>query len=307
MDVKNALLNGDLLEEVYMQPLPGSTYPPHKVCKLQRALYGLKKASQAWFAKFRSTIHDCGFTSSSYDTVLFVRKTARGTTLLLLYVDDMIITSDDVDGILLLKQFLSHHFEIKDLGPLSYFLGLEISHDSTSSFLSQAKYTSDLLARAGLTDCKIPSSPLETQSRLSPLDGSLLSNATLYCQLVGNIVYLIVTHSDIAYAVHIVSQYMSAPRTPHYNALFRILRYLKGTLFHRLHYSAHSSLQLCAFSDADWVGDPTNHRSTTGFCFFLGNSIISWRNKKQSLTAYSSTEAEHHALADTTQELLWLH
>ncbi|XP_028105581.1 uncharacterized protein LOC114304638, partial [Camellia sinensis] len=87
-------------------------------------------------------------------------------------------------------------------------------------------------------------------------------------------------------------QFMSAPRTPHYAALVRILRYLKGTLFHGLHYSARSSLQLRAFSDANWVGDLTDRRSTTG--------------KKQSLTARSSTEAEYRALDDTTQELLWL-
>ncbi|KAF5935507.1 hypothetical protein HYC85_026636 [Camellia sinensis] len=188
---------------------------------------------------------------------------------------------------------------MKDLGPLNYFLGLEIFYDSTGSFLSQAKYTSDLLTRAGLTDCKIASTPLEPQSRLTPLDGTLLSDATLYRQLVDSLVYLTITRPDIAYVVHIVSQFMSAPHTPHYSALVR-------TLFHGLHYSARSSLQLRAFSDVNWAGDPTDRRSTTGFCFFLGDSLISWHSKKQSLTAHSSTEAEYRALADTTQELLCL-
>ncbi|CAL5387066.1 unnamed protein product [Camellia sinensis] len=306
MDVKNAFLNGHLLEEVYMQPPPGSTFQPHQVCKLQRALYGLKQAPRAWFATFSSTILDFGFTSSSYDSALFIRTTAHGTTLLLLYVDDMIITGNDTAGILHLKQFLHQQFEMKDLGTLNYFLGLEVSHDSTGSYLSQAKYASDLLARAGLTDCKTASTPIDPQIRLTPLDGTLLSDATLYRQLVGSLVYLTVTRPDIAYAVHIVSQYMSAPRTPHYTALLRILRYLKGTLFHGLHFSASSSLDLRAFSDADWAGDPTDRRSTTGFCFFLGDSLLAWRSKKQSLTARSSTEAEYRALADTTQELLWL-
>ncbi|XP_028103205.1 uncharacterized protein LOC114302390 [Camellia sinensis] len=194
---------------------------------------------------------------------------------------------------------------MKDLGALSYFLGLEISQDSSGYFLTQAKYTSDLLARARLSDCKTVTTPVDPQNRLTPLDDPLLSDATLYRQLVGSLVYLTVTRADIAYAVHIVSQFMTAPRSPHYAALVCILRYLKGTLFHGLHYSRLSSLQLQAFSDADWAGDPIDRRSTTGFCFFLDNSLISWRSKKQTLVARSSIEAEYRALADTTQELVW--
>uniref|UniRef100_A0A2N9EDK6 Reverse transcriptase Ty1/copia-type domain-containing protein n=1 Tax=Fagus sylvatica TaxID=28930 RepID=A0A2N9EDK6_FAGSY len=120
------------------------------------------------------------------------------------------------------------------------------------------------------------------------------------------VVYLIVIRPDISYAVHQVSQFMFAPRSTHYAAVLRILRYLKGTLFHSLHFSAQSPLTLRAYSDADWAGDPTDRRSTTGYCFLLGSSLISWRSKKQSVVARSSTEAEYCALTDTTSELLWL-
>uniref|UniRef100_A0A2N9G1T1 Integrase catalytic domain-containing protein n=1 Tax=Fagus sylvatica TaxID=28930 RepID=A0A2N9G1T1_FAGSY len=263
MDVKNAFLNGDLSEEVYMQPPPGLSHPPDKVCRLRRALYGLKQAPRAWFAKFSSTVSRLGFSISSYDSALFLRRTGKGTILLLLYVDDMIITGDDLSGIQELKAFLSQNFEMKDLGHLSYFLGLEITSSDDGFYLTQAKYTSDLLSRAGLTDHKILDTPIEFNARLTPSSGELLPDPTLYRQLVGSLVYLTVTRPDISYAVHQVSQFMSAPRSTHYAAVLRILRYLKGTLFHGLHFSAQSPLTLRAYSDADWAGDPTDRRSTT--------------------------------------------
>ncbi|XP_057733913.1 uncharacterized mitochondrial protein AtMg00810-like [Arachis stenosperma] len=135
------------------------------------------------------------------------------------------------------------------------------------------------------------------------MDGTVLDNQTLYRQLVSGLVYLTVTRLDIAYPVHVLSQFLSAPCT-HYAAVFRILRYIKGTLFHGLYFSAHSSLSLQAYFDADWAGDPIDHRSTTGYCLFLGDTLISWRAKKQTFTARSSTEAEYRALADTTAELI---
>uniref|UniRef100_A0A2N9G7K3 CCHC-type domain-containing protein n=1 Tax=Fagus sylvatica TaxID=28930 RepID=A0A2N9G7K3_FAGSY len=299
-------LNGELTEEVYMQAPPGYSDCPDKVCLLRRALYGLKQAPRAWFAKFSSIVHQFGFSSSSHDTALFIRRSDKGMILLLLYVDDMIITGDDHSGISDFKLFLHQQFEMKDLGHLSYFLGLEVSSDSTGYYLSQAKYASDLLSRTGLTDTKVVSTPLEMNARLTPLDGTPLNDATLYRQLVGSLVYLTVTRPDIAHAVHLVSQFLSAPHSTHYAAVLHILRYIKGTMFHGLHFSAHSTLDLCAYSDADWAGDPTDRRSTTGFCFFLGDSLISWRSKKQHIVSRSSTEAEYRALADTTSELLAL-
>jgi hypothetical protein len=127
MDVKNAFFNGDFSEEVYMQPPPGYTRPPHKICKLRRALYGLKQAPRAWFAKFNSTIAQIGFVSSSYDSTLFIQRSDASLILILLYVDDLIIIGDDIAGICDLQQFLSQQFEIKDLGSLGHFLGLEVS------------------------------------------------------------------------------------------------------------------------------------------------------------------------------------
>ncbi|XP_024963814.1 uncharacterized protein LOC112504076 [Cynara cardunculus var. scolymus] len=137
--------------------------------------------------------------------------------------------------------------------------------------------------------------------------GAPLRDPTLYCQLVGYLVYLTVTRPDIAYVVHIVSQFMVAPCSDHYAAIFCIFRYLKGTMFHGVYFSSKSSLVLQGYFDVDWDGDLADRRSTTTYCFFLSNSIISWCSKKQSLTSRSSTESEYRAITDIIQVLLWLH
>eukprot|EP00257_Ricinus_communis_P017173 XP_015575552.1 uncharacterized protein LOC107261368 [Ricinus communis] len=306
MDVKIAFLNGDLTKEVYMQPPPGYDHPPNKVCILRKALYGLKQSPRAWFVKFSSTICRHGFQSSPHDHALFLRTTKNGTILLLLYVDDMIVTSDETQGIQDLKNFLSRQFEMKDLSCLSYFLGLKVTFDSTGYYLSQAKYATDLISLTELTDDKIANTPIETNAHFSASDGSTLLDCTLYRQLVASLIYLTVTRPDISYAVHIVNQFIAAPHTTYYAVVLCILCYIKGTLFHGLHYSSLSSLQLQGYSYADWAGDPTDRRSTTGYCFFLGDSIISWRCKKQTVVSRSSTEAKYRAFANTTSELLWL-
>ena len=146
IDVKNAFLNGDLSEEVYMKPPPGLSVDSNKVCHLRLALYGLKQAPRAWFAKFSSTISRLGYMANHYDSALFLHRTNKCTILLLLYMDDMIITGDDISEIQELKDFLSQQFEMKDLGHLSYFLGLEITHSTDGLYITQAKYASELLS-----------------------------------------------------------------------------------------------------------------------------------------------------------------
>ena len=143
------------------------------------------------------------------------------------------------------------------------FLGLEVSSFVNGYYLTQAKYTFDLISRANITDRKIVDTPIEYNCRLNSHDGESLSDATLYRQFVGSLIYLIVTRPDISYAVHVVNQFMVASRSPHYAVVLKILRYLKGTIFYGLHFYSHSSLTLQAYSDADWAGDPTNRRSTT--------------------------------------------
>ncbi|KAL4031293.1 hypothetical protein IC575_009569 [Cucumis melo] len=259
-------------------------------------------------------LHELGLSHLALPSLNFVlllvlmtlRSLLATYPLLLLYVDDMIITGNDPQAISDLQHYLGQHFEMKDLGSLNYFLGLEVSRRSDGYLLSQAKYVSDLLASSGITDSNTASTPLDLNVHLTPYDGVPLEDVSLYRQLVGSLIYLTVTHPDIAYVVHIVSQLMAAPRTIHFTVVLRILRYIKGTLGHGLQFSSQSPLILSGYSHADWAGDPTDRRSTTRYCFYLCDSLISWRSKKQSVVSRSSTESEYHALADTTAELLWL-
>ncbi|GKU95462.1 hypothetical protein SLEP1_g8819 [Rubroshorea leprosula] len=157
----------------------------------------------------------------------------------------------------------------------AFLNGLEVTSSNDGYLLSQVKYAFDLVSKAELNDDKSVSTPLEPIVKLPPMDDSPLFYPTQYRQLVGSLVYLTMTRPGIAYAVYIVSQFMVAPRSTHYATILRIIRYVKGTLFHELHFSTNSSPVLRAYSNADWAGDLSYRRSTTGYCLFLSNSLIS--------------------------------
>jgi hypothetical protein len=195
---------------------------------------------------------------------------------------------------------------MKDLGPLRYFLGIEVASSPRGYLLSQSKYTAEIIDRARLTDTRVVDSPSELNVEYSPTDGSPLKDPTLYRTIVGSLVYLTITRPDIAYAVHIVSQFVAAPTCTHWAAVVRILRYLRGTMFRSLLLSSTSTLELRAYSDASYARNSTDRRSVTGFCVFLGDSLISWKSKKQSVVSLSSTEAEYRAMASISKEIIWL-
>jgi hypothetical protein len=168
----------------------------------------------------------------------------RGRTFLLLYVDDMIITGDDPEYIAFVKTHLSDQFLMSDLGPLRYFLGIEISSTPEGFFLSQEKYIQDILDRASLTNHWTAETPMELNVHLVATDGEPLEDPTHYHHIVGSLVYLGVTRPDISYSVHILSQFVSTPTQIHYSHLLRVLCYLRGTISRRLFFPRSSSLQL---------------------------------------------------------------
>ncbi|XP_028077051.1 uncharacterized protein LOC114279073 [Camellia sinensis] len=177
----------------------------------------------------------------------------------------MIITSSYSSTISEVKQYLFRTFEMKNLGPLRYFLGIEVASSPKGYFLSQAKSANEVIHRIGLTNTKLSNTPIELNVKLNTIDGVPLDDPTLYRKLVGCLVYLIVTHPDLAYVVHVVSQFVSA-RSTHWAALLRILRYLRSIIFQGLLFSSTSSFDLVAYADADWAGDVNDHKTTSGFC-----------------------------------------
>ncbi|XP_019072894.1 retrovirus-related Pol polyprotein from transposon RE1 [Vitis vinifera] len=290
MDVKNAFLHGDLKECIYMKPPPGLfPSPTSHVCKLRRSLYGLKQAPRAWFEKFRTTLLQFSFRQSKYDTSLFLRKSDMGIVVLLVYVDDIVITGSDSALLGQLKTHLSESFHMKDLGPLTYFLGLEVHHSPSGISLNQHKYASDLVATAGLQGATSVDTPMELNVKLRKEEGDLLADPSLYRKLVGSLVYLTITRPDISFAVQQVSQFLQTPRHLHLAAVRRIIRYVQGTSTRGLFFLAGNSTRLAAYSDADWAGCADTRRSITGWCVFLGDALISWKSKKQDRVSKSST------------------
>jgi hypothetical protein len=178
------------------------------------------------------------------------------------------------------KKRLSDKFSMSDLGPLRYFLGLEVSSTPNGIYLSQEKYIHDLLSRAALTDQRTVDTPMELGVHLRSTDGVSLNDPTRYRHLVGSLVYLGITRPDISHAVHILSQFVSTPTQLHYAHLLHVLRYLCGTVSRRLFFPRSSSLQLQAYSDATWTSDHSDRCSLSAYCVFFGSSLIAWKTKK---------------------------
>ncbi|GKU90667.1 hypothetical protein SLEP1_g4634 [Rubroshorea leprosula] len=277
------------------------------VCKLNKSLYGLKQASRNWFAKFSHALLAIGFTQSSADYSLFSLSRGASCVYVLVYVDDMVITGSSPQLINQVKEFLFSQFRLKDLGPLKYFLGIEVASSPQGLYLSQRKYTIELLNDAGLLGSRTVDTPMEQNLKLLPSDGSPLIDGSMYHRLIGRLIYLTITRPDISFTVNTLSQFLQSPQKCHLDAAHRLLRYLKKTPGQGILLSSKGSLQLTAFCDSDWASCLTTRRSTTGYCIFLGNSPISWKSKKQNTVSLSSAEAEYRAMATTTKEIIWLH
>ncbi|CAN6720741.1 unnamed protein product [Malus baccata var. baccata] len=282
MDVKNAFLHGDLEEE---------------------AIYGLKQSPRAWHSKLSLVLQVTGFKRSHADSSLFVRSGVLGKLVVLIYVDDLIITGDNVNEINALKCSLHQQFAIKDLGVLKYFLGIEMATSSKGLFLNQRKYVVDLLDEAHMLECKPARTPLVSKLQLDA-KGEHFSNPGVYQRMVGKFIYLTITRPDIAYLVSLVSQFMHYPTSVHWKIVKIILRYLKGSVGRGILMKKNGSNHIMAYTDADWACNSLDRKSTTGFCTFVGGNLVTWKSKKQIVVARSSAKAEYRAMAAATCELI---
>ena len=200
----------------------------------------------------------------------------------------MVITGDDIEEISRLQGQLASEFEMKNLGGLKYFLGIEVARSTQGIFLSQRKYVLDLLSEVGLLECKPVDTPIVQNHKLGIYPNQKPTDKGRYQRLVGKLIYLSHTRPNIAYAVSVVSQFMHCPSEEHMEAVIRILRYLKSSPGKGLMFSKNDHVRVDGYTDVDWAGNISDRKSTSGYFTFVGGNLVTWRSKKQKVVALSS-------------------
>ena len=308
-DVKTAFLNGDINEELYMKQPEGFVKPgeEQKVCQIKKALYGLKQSARSWNQKIDSVLKTNGFKQSKADLCLYTKKYDDVFVHILLYVDDLLICGN-AEIIKKTADMLNQHFEIKDLGEVSLYLGIQIERDKHGNFmLSQTNKIQQIVSEFGLTDANGCAIPMHIDYLSITGEENLLNSNEQYRQAMRALLYIATTtRPDIAAAVSILCRRVSSPRKCDWTAVKQVIRYLKETIHLKLKLKVVDNLQLVGYVDADWAGDKSDRKSNSGYLFKLGEGTISWLSKKQGSVALSSTEAEYIAAALASQELVWL-
>jgi hypothetical protein len=312
LDVKSAYLNGVLEEEIFMMQPPDYQDGTSLVCKLHKAIYGLKQAGKVWNDLLNQTFSDLGYTRSRADPCLYYRHTDAGLTLVGVHVDDMTIAAKSCE-VGRIKEELASKFEVSDLGKLTKILGFEVkqSQDKKTVGLFQTQYIHQLLEKYRMENCNPVATPLDHNVKFTKLPDGMKDpkmDGKPYQALIGSLLYAARgTRPDISFAVQHLSQFSSNPSIAHWTAAKRILRYLKKTINYAITYGDNSNITISAFSDADWGANLIDRRSISGYMFSLAGGPIAWSSKKQTTVALSSMEAEYMALAHASQQAIWIH
>lgn len=304
MDVKGAFLYGEMKENVYLKSPPGVHVKSGFALKLRKALYGLKKSPKYWYEKFSKLMKEYGFIRSENDYCLYIRD----NLYVLLFVDDLLILSNNMSDVKLLKQFLCSNFKMKDLGSNNLkYLGITIVKEGNNLFIDQRDYLECVLKRFGMTDCRAVDTPMDVSAKLEE-NCSVNVELEAKCRAcIGSLMYaMVASRPDLATAVGYLSRFQSKPSVELWCALKRVLRYVKGSLHLRLKYCKFDKSEpLVGYADANYARD-SDRKSTSGCLFQVFGNTVAWRSKKQSVVALSTTEAEFISLSEAAVEGLWI-
>ena len=312
LDITAAFLNGHLEDEVFMRQPEGFVVEgkEHLVCRLKQSLYGLKQSPRCWNSTLDAHLKDMGYVQSTNDPCIYTLSEGE-LSIIGVYVDDFVVTGESSERIEQVKAALAQKFDVKDLGELHYFLGVQViqNHKKGTVWIGQPTFTESVLQKYGMNEAKPIKTPVNVNSKLlNATEESELVDQSLYQSAVGSLLYLATrTRPDIAFAVNNVARFCSKPTKQHWMAVKRIFRYLRGTTCFGLLYSEGAETDaLIGYSDADWGSDCNDCRSTTGYLFQIGGTAVTWKSQKQSCVALSTAEAEYMALSSTAQEAVWM-
>ncbi|GKB23491.1 putative ribonuclease H-like domain-containing protein, partial [Tanacetum coccineum] len=308
MDVKSEFLYGTIEEEVYVNQPPGFVDPefPNRVYKVEKALYGVHQAPRAWYETLSTYLLENRFRRGTIDKTLLIKKIKNDILLVQVYVDDIIFGSTKESLSTEFEQLMHKRFQISSVGELTFFLGLQVEQRKDDIFLSQDKYVYDILKKFDFSSVKTASTPMETHKPLSKDTTGTDVDVHLYRSMIGSLMYLTSSRTDIMFVVCACSRFQVQPKASHMHAVKRIFRYLKGQPTLGLWYPKDSPMDLIAYSDSDYAGASIDRKSTTGGCQFLGCRLISWQCKKQTIVANSTTKAEYIAASNCCGQVLWL-
>lgn len=278
-----------------------SLFPNH-VCRLTKAIYDLRQAPRTWYySRLSSFLTLQGFHMSNCDSSLFILHSSTSIVVILVYVDDFLVTRSDTQYISKLLTTLNDQFAMRLLGPLKHFFGYRSYYHTFGFTLSQNACIQKLLKKAGMSSSKPASTPMIVKKCLLVVDPKY-NDPHFYRSIVGAWQCVIITRPNLTFAVNTACQHMHKPLLSHVQALKCILHYLAGTSTLSLHYSL-SSLHLQGYSDADWVGDLSDWKFTSRYCIYMGTKPIMWSSRKQSTISRSSTEAKYRALASNAVKI----
>ena len=269
-------------------------------------MYGLKQAPRAWFSRVQDYFAKEDFTKSHNEETLFIKTNDQGNILIVsVYVDDLIYTGDDVAMMKEFKTSMQKEFVMSDFGKMRYFLGLEVSQTAHGIHISQAKYALEVLKRFDLENCNSVWNPMVPGNKLDMDEGGDRVDETHYKKIIGSIMYITTTRSDLQFSVSLLSRFMSKPTKLHLQAAKRVLRYLKGTMDLRIWYKKGGSRELLGYTDNDFAGDIDSRKSTSGYVFVVDGAAVAWSSKKQHIVTLSSTEAEYVAALACACQAIW--